>query len=54
MQFQKMTASLVIPTAFAARDEAQQAAQSLHELGLFSGTGTDANGQPDQRHVSLL
>lgn len=34
------------PTAFAATSEATQAANELHELGLFGGTGTDANGNP--------
>ena len=33
-------------TAFAASDEAVTAADALHELGLFNGTGTDANGKP--------
>ena len=36
----------IIPTAFAASDEAVTAADALHELGLFNGTGTDANGKP--------
>lgn len=36
----------MIPTAFAASDEAVTAADALHELGLFNGTGTDANGKP--------
>ena len=36
----------IIPTAFAASDEAATAADALHELGLFNGTGTDANGKP--------
>lgn len=36
----------LVPAAFAASDEANQAAQSLYELGLFNGTGTDANGKP--------
>lgn len=34
------------PSAFAASEEAVDAANSLYELGLFSGTGTDANGNP--------
>lgn len=38
--------SLAIP-AFAVDDEATQAAQALYELGLFSGTGTDVNGNPN-------
>ena len=36
----------LIPSTFAASNEANEAAQSLYELGLFSGTGTDANGNP--------
>lgn len=36
----------LVPSAFAASDEATSAAQSLYEQGLFSGTGTDANGNP--------
>lgn len=36
----------MIPTAFAATDEATQAAQALYELGLFKGTGTNADGTP--------
>ena len=36
----------IIPSAFAASDEAVTAADALHELGLFNGTGTDANGKP--------
>lgn len=36
----------IIPTAFAASDEAVTAADALHGLGLFNGTGTDANGKP--------
>lgn len=35
-----------VPSAFAASNEANEAAQSLYELGLFNGTGTDANGNP--------
>lgn len=38
----------LIPTmALAASDEATKAANSLYELGLFKGTGTDANGNPN-------
>ena len=33
-------------TAFATSDEATSAANALYELGLFQGTGTDANGSP--------
>ena len=36
----------IVPTAFAASDKAVAAANALHELGLFNGTGTDANGNP--------
>ena len=36
----------MIPTAFAATTEATQAAKELHALGLFGGTGKDANGNP--------
>ena len=34
------------PYAFAATDEAVSAANALHDMGLFNGTGTDANGEP--------
>ena len=34
------------PVAFAASDEANAAAEGLYDLGLFQGTGTDANGNP--------
>lgn len=34
------------PTAFAATDDATQAAQALYELGLFRGTGKNADGTP--------
>lgn len=37
----------LLPAAFAASPEAVNAAQSLYELGLFNGTGTDANGNPN-------
>ncbi len=33
-------------TAFAASEEATASAQELYELGLFNGTGKDANGNP--------
>lgn len=36
----------MMPTAFASTDEAKQAAQALYELGLFKGTGTNADGTP--------
>lgn len=39
-------AASLVPSAFAASDEALQAANTLHTLGLFNGTGTDANGNP--------
>lgn len=32
--------------AYAASDEAVSAANALYEMGLFGGTGTDANGDP--------
>jgi len=35
------------PHVFAASDEANQAANALHELGLFQGMGTDENGNPN-------
>lgn len=34
------------PPACGASDEAVSAADALHQLGLFSGTGTDAQGKP--------
>lgn len=34
------------PPAFAASDEATESAYMLNALGLFNGTGTDANGNP--------
>ena len=37
--------SLSLP-ALAAESEAQEAAQTLYDLGLFKGTGTDAAGKP--------
>lgn len=36
----------LLPTASAAEADAQKAAEALHELGLFNGVGTDANGNP--------
>ena len=36
----------LIPAAHAASDEATQAAQTLYELGLFKGTGTNRDGSP--------
>lgn len=41
-----LSLSLMVPSAFAASDEAVQAANALHTLGLFNGTGKDANGNP--------
>jgi len=38
--------SLSTTTAFAASGEAITSAQKLYELGLFTGTGKDANGNP--------
>ena len=35
-----------VPAAFAASDEAISSANALYQLGLFNGTGTDANGNP--------
>lgn len=35
------------PISYAASDEAVQAAQSLHELGLFNGTGINPDGTPN-------
>ena len=40
-----MLFALSLPV-FAAESEAQEAAQTLHELGLFKGTGTNAAGKP--------
>ncbi|MDY3282355.1 S-layer homology domain-containing protein [Dysosmobacter sp.] len=36
----------IMPTAFAASDEATAAAEALYELGLFKGTGTNSDGTP--------
>ena len=36
----------MVPTASAAEDEAQIAAQTLYDMGLFNGTGTDSAGNP--------
>ena len=36
-----------IPGAFAANDEAVQAARQLYDLGLFRGVGTNGDGSPD-------
>lgn len=35
------------PAAFAATDEATRAAQALYDLGLFQGTGNNADGTPN-------
>lgn len=40
-----MLFALCMP-ALAAESEAQEAAETLYELGLFKGTGTDAAGKP--------
>lgn len=37
----------MMPMAFAASDEAVEAANALYELGLFRGTGTNADGTPN-------
>ena len=37
----------LVPAAFAATDEATEAAQALYEMGLFRGVGKDANGNPN-------
>lgn len=37
----------LIPTAFAASEDAITSANALHELGLFNGTGTNADGTPN-------
>lgn len=36
----------LVPSAFAADSSATDAANTLYELGLFSGTGTDKSGNP--------
>ncbi len=36
-----------VPAAFAATDEATQAAQTLYDLGLFQGIGNNADGTPN-------
>lgn len=36
-----------VPFAFAVSDEASQAAQALYNLGLFQGTGNNADGTPN-------
>lgn len=36
----------LVPTAFAASSEATDGANALHNLGLFNGTGTNADGTP--------
>lgn len=42
-----LSLSLCCSSAFAANlTDPQQAADALHNLGLFNGTGTDANGNP--------
>lgn len=46
MVIMALVMGLAVP-AFAANDEADQAAQALYELGLFSGTGLNADGTPN-------
>lgn len=46
MVIMALVMGLAVP-AFAANDEADQAAQALYELGLFSGTGLKADGTPN-------
>lgn len=41
-----MLLSLLPAAAFAATDEAAEAAEGLYSLGLFQGTGTNADGTP--------
>jgi hypothetical protein len=36
----------LLPTVFAASNESTKAANTLHTLGLFNGTGKDASGNP--------
>ena len=36
----------LVPSAYAASDEATAAANALHERGLFNGVGTDKDGNP--------
>lgn len=38
--------TVLMPTGYAASSEALEAANSLHSLGLFNGTGTDGQGNP--------
>lgn len=37
----------LVPAALAAGEDATQAAQALYDLGLFQGTGTNADGTPN-------
>lgn len=51
-RFLSLLVSLVLvislaPATLAASDEAVSAANALYNQGLFSGTGTDANGNPN-------
>ena len=41
-----MVCTMIPATAFAATDEAAEAAEALYELGLFKGTGTNEDGTP--------
>lgn len=36
----------LVPMAFAAESQAQDAAEALYQLGLFQGTGKNADGSP--------
>ena len=36
----------MVPAVLAAKGPAEEAAQSLYEMGLFRGTGTEADGSP--------
>ena len=41
-----LTGCILVPAASAANAEATQSAQTLYELGLFRGTGTNPDGTP--------
>ena len=45
-----MLFALSLPV-FAAESEAQEAAQTLYELGLFKGTGTESSAAPPERRL---
>ena len=42
-----ITVLTVSTTAFAVNDDTISAANTLHELGLFQGAGTNPDGTPD-------